>query len=552
VHELDIILTLAGALTAALVFGLVAQKLRLSPIVGYLAAGVAIGPFTPGFVAQTDVASQFAELGVVLLMFGVGLNLHLRELLAVKSVALPGAALGMLVATGAGAAVARAFGWSLGSSIVFGLALSVSSTVVLLRVFGEAGIMHAPVGHVAVGWLLVEDLCVVLVLVLLPILASPNATSASGLAVAVGVAVAKLVALAVFTLAFGKRAIPWLLAEIARTRSRELFTLTVLVMAIGVAVLAAKLFGASMALGAFLAGLVVGQSEFAARAASDALPMRDAFAVVFFVATGMLLDPSRVVSTLPMTLATVAVVVLAKPLAAAIVTRALRRPTRTALGLAAGLGQIGEFSFVLAALGRKLGVLPEAATQALVMTSIVTITASPLLVRLAQPTKELAEKTTVDAAYRAIVVGYGPIGKSLVRLLVAYGIEPTVIEMNEETARAIAGRGIASVHGDASNAEILERAGAREAGSFLFTSSAPAEASVRAARELNPKMLILTRSAYAKGNAALEKAGASEVVDTEGELALAFTERLLRKLGASADELDRARDRVRREVEEAS
>jgi CPA2 family monovalent cation:H+ antiporter-2 len=550
VDELDIILTLAGALTAALVFGLVAHKLRLSPIVGYLAAGVAIGPFTPGFVAQTAVASQFAELGVVLLMFGVGLNLHVRELVAVKGVAVPGAAIGMLVATCAGALVSHAFGWSSGACVVYGLALSVTSTVVLLRVLGEAGLMHAPVGHVAVGWLLVEDLFVVLVVVLLPIVAAPHATSAVGISLAVGAAIAKLGALGVFTLVVGKRAIPRLLAFIARTRSRELFTLTVLVMAIGVAVLAAKLFGASMALGAFLAGLVVGQSEFAARAASDALPMRDAFAVVFFVATGMLLDPARVVSTLPLTLATVAVVWTAKPLAAAVVSRVARKPSRT---LAVGLGQIGEFSFVLAALGRKLGVLPDAATQALVMTSILTITASPLLVRLAGSRDASAtNEPSVDPAYRAIVVGYGPIGKSLVRLLGQYGIDTTVIDMNDETVRALGERGVAAVHGDASRPEILERAGAARAGTFFFTASAPAEASVRAARALNAKMLILARSAYAKESAALEKAGASEVVDAEGELALAFTERLLRRLGASAEELDRARDRVRREVGEAS
>ena len=552
-HELDIILTLAGALTAALVFGLVAQKLRLSPIVGYLAAGVAIGPFTPGFVAQTAVASQFAELGVVLLMFGVGLNLHVRELLAVKGVALPGAAIGMVAATCAGGLVAHAFGWSSGASVVYGLALSVTSTVVLLRVLGDAGLMHAPVGHIAVGWLLVEDLFVVLVVVLLPILAT-SASSVVALLLAIGVAVAKLAALAVFTLVFGKRAIPRLLASIARTRSRELFTLAVLVLALGVAVLAAKLFGASMALGAFLAGLVVGQSQFAARAASDALPMRDAFAVVFFVATGMLLDPARVVSTLPLTLATVAVVWTAKPLVAAVVSRLARKPLPTTLALALGLGQIGEFSFVLAVLGRKLGVLPEPATQALVMTSIITITASPILVRLAGASRDekAATEPAVDPAYRAIVVGYGPIGKSLVGLLVTYGIEPVVIELNEATTRALAARGIAAVHGDASRPEVLERAGALDAGTFFFTSSAPAEASVRAARALNPKMLILTRSAYTKDSAALESAGASDVVDVERELALAFTERLLRRLGASAEELDHARDRVRREVDEAS
>jgi len=542
VHEIDIILTLAGALTAALIFGLAAHKLGLSPIVGYLVAGVAVGPFTPGFVAQTAVASQFAELGVVLLMFGVGLNLHVRELVAVKGVALPGALAGMIAATIAGAIASRAFGWGMGASVVYGLALSVTSTVVLLRVFGDASLMHTPVAHVAVGWLLVEDLFVVLVVVLLPIVSKGES---GGIALAAAIAIGKLAALAAFTLVVGRRAIPRLLASIAKTGSRELFTLTVLVMAIGVAVGAAKLFGASMALGAFLAGLVVGQSEFAARAASDALPLRDAFAVVFFVATGMLLDPARVWPLLPLTLATTAVVLTAKPLAAGAVAIARRRPIGTAITLAVGLGQIGEFSFVLATQGRSLGVLPEAATQALVLTSIITITANPFLIRVAAKQREKSDTALVAPAYRAIVVGYGPIGKNLVRLLVESDVAPTVIELNETTVRELAERNVAVVHGSASEPEILERAGVREADTFFFTSSAPSEASVRAARALNSKMLILTRAAYASESHALELAGASEVVSAETELALAFTERLLQRLGASAEQLDRERARVR-------
>jgi len=542
VHEIDIILTLAGALTAALIFGLAAQKLGLSPIVGYLVAGVAVGPFTPGFVAQTAVASQFAELGVVLLMFGVGLNLHVRELVAVKGVALPGALAGMIAATIAGAIASRLFGWGMGASVVYGLALSVTSTVVLLRVFGDASLMHTPVAHVAVGWLLVEDLFVVLVVVLLPIVSKGES---GGIALAAAIAIGKLAALAAFTLVVGRRAIPRLLASIAKTGSRELFTLTVLVMAIGVAVGAAKLFGASMALGAFLAGLVVGQSEFAARAASDALPLRDAFAVVFFVATGMLLDPARVWPLLPLTLATTAVVLTAKPLAAGAVAIARRRPIGTAITLAVGLGQIGEFSFVLATQGRSLGVLPEAATQALVLTSIITITANPFLIRVAAKRREKSDTALVAPAYRAIVVGYGPIGKNLVRLLVESDVAPTVIELNETTVRELAERNVAVVHGSASEPEILERAGVREADTFFFTSSAPSEASVRAARALNSKMLILTRAAYASESHALELAGASEVVSAETELALAFTERLLQRLGASAEQLDRERARVR-------
>ncbi len=377
-HELDLVLTLAGALTAALVFGLVARKVRLSPIVGYLLAGVAIGPFTPGFVAHAGLASQFAELGVVLLMFGVGLNLHLSELVAVRWVALPGAIAGMAAATCAGLLVAVAFGWSVRSGVVYGLAIAVASTVVLLRVFADRNVLHTQPGHVAIGWLLVEDLFVVLVVVLLPLFASP-AVRGGALAISVAVALAKIAGLVAFTWLVGRRAIPRVLELIAATKSRELFTLAVLVIALGVAVGAAKLFGASMALGALLAGIVVGQSDFASRAASEALPMRDAFAVVFFVATGMLLDPSKVASNLPLTLATLAVIWIAKPAVALVVILLSKRSPKTALTVALGLGQIGEFSFVLAALGTQLGMLPAAASQSLVAASIVSITVNPLL-----------------------------------------------------------------------------------------------------------------------------------------------------------------------------
>ncbi|HEY3593483.1 MAG TPA: cation:proton antiporter, partial [Polyangiaceae bacterium] len=301
-HDLDLVLTLTGGLGAALVFGFLTEKLRLSPIVGYLLAGIAVGPFTPGLAVHGAVAEQFAELGVILLMFGVGLHFHLEDLLGVRKLALPGAIGQIAVATGLGVAVAHGFGWSLGAGVVFGLAVSVASTVVLLRVLADNDALHTPAGVVAVGWLLVEDLFTVLMLVMLPVVAGQG-DHADGLQMLLsgGVAILKIVALVAFTIIVGRRVIPALLGWVAQTRSRELFTLTVLVLALGIAVGSAKLFGASVALGAFLAGTVVGQSEFSSRAASEALPMRDAFAVLFFVSMGMLLDPSQVVPNLALT-----------------------------------------------------------------------------------------------------------------------------------------------------------------------------------------------------------------------------------------------------------
>ncbi|HEY8428255.1 MAG TPA: cation:proton antiporter, partial [Sandaracinaceae bacterium] len=380
-HDLGLILTLASGLTAALVFGGITHRLRLSPIVGYLLAGIVIGPFTPGFVADRRIADQLAELGVILLMFGVGLHFHARDLLRVQRIALPGAIVQIAIATVLGAVATSAFGWSLGAGVVFGLAISVASTVVLVRVLSDHDELHTSAGHIAVGWLLVEDLFTVLVLVLLPALARAKGGAAGDVAVSLGAALLKIGVLVAFTAFVGRRAIPALLRMVARSRSRELFTLAVLALALGIAVGSAELFGASMALGAFLAGMVVGQSEFSARAMSEALPMRDAFAVLFFVAMGMLLDPSALVDHAALTAATLAIVVLGKPLAAVAVVLALRYPLRTALRVAVALAQIGEFSFILAQLGLGLEVLPAEAMPALVAASIVSITLNPFLYR---------------------------------------------------------------------------------------------------------------------------------------------------------------------------
>nr|WP_256200168.1 cation:proton antiporter [Verrucomicrobium spinosum] len=371
-HNLDLILTLTGGLTAALALGFITQKLRLSPIVGYLLAGILVGPFTPGFVADNDIATQFAELGVILLMFGVGLHFHLKDLLAVRKVAIPGAVAQIAAATALGAIVTHFFGWSIEAGIVFGMAISVASTVVLTRVLSDNRALHTPSGHIAIGWLIVEDLFTILVLVLLPaIFGNPGDAQGAGhgaeggnVWLTMGVAMFKLGLLCVFTLVAGQKIIPWFLGYVAKTGARDLFTLTVLVLALGIAVGSAKFFGASMALGAFLAGMVVGQSEFSGRAASEALPMRDAFAVLFFVSVGMLFDPGALKTGWPLMLATLGIVIIGKPLAALAVVLFFKKPLSSALSISVALAQIGEFSFILAALGTSMKILPPEATNA--------------------------------------------------------------------------------------------------------------------------------------------------------------------------------------------
>ncbi|KYF85413.1 sodium:proton exchanger [Sorangium cellulosum] len=565
-HELDLILTLTGGLTAALAFGFITQRLRLSPIVGYLLAGILVGPFTPGFVADKGLADQLAEIGVILLMFGVGLQFHVRELLAVRKVAVPGALIQIVVATALGGLVGRAAGWSWAASIVFGIAISVASTVVLTRVLSDSHVLHTPAGHLAIGWLVLEDVFTVLVLVLLPALLGGDAgAGATGVAVSVGVAVLKLAGLVAFVFIVGQRVIPTLLGYVAKTGSRELFTLTVLVVALGVAVGSAKLFGSSMALGAFLGGLVVGQSDFSSRAASEALPMRDAFAVLFFVSVGMLLDPTQLAIGWPVAAATLAVVLIGKPLAALFVVVLLRRPLQTAFAVALSLAQIGEFSFILATLGRQLGIMPDEASQALVVASIASITLNPLLFslrdRMARSTSALLlrrgaaaqagpEPAPVDeSAHRTVVVGYGPVGRTLTRLLRENGIEPTVVELNVDTVRHLQSQGIRAIYGDATQREILERAGVGTADSLLFTSAGPSgDAVIEQAKGINPGLFVLARAFYMREVAALKKAGADVVVTGEAEVAFSMTERLLVRLGATAEQVERERERVRSEL----
>jgi CPA2 family monovalent cation:H+ antiporter-2 len=571
-HDLELLATLAGGLTAALVAGYITERLRLSPIVGYLLAGIAVGPHTPGFTADTHLAEQLAEVGVILLMFGVGLQFHLEELLAVRRVAIPGAIAQSAAATVLGAGVARLFGWQWPAAIVFGIALAVASTVVLIRILSDNRELHTPTGHIAVGWLVVEDLFTVLVLVVLPAVFAASDTSAASwrlgfsptgaLALTLALTILKVAGLAVFTLAIGGRVIPWLLDRIARTRSRELFTLTVLVIALGIAVGSAVIFGVSMALGAFLAGMVVGRSDYSLRAASEALPMRDAFAVLFFVSVGMLLDPRYLLEAPGLIAAALAVVVIGKPLVAIAVVRLMRYPMRVALAIGVALAQIGEFSFILGSLGRDLGILSASAMNTLVAVAIASIVINPVLYRwvpnLARRTRTVRAETTAgderrpppSNAHRAVVIGYGPTGRTVTRLLRESGIEPTVVELNIDTVRTLGHEdGVLAVYGDASQREVLKGAGADTAGSLIVTTDlASAEEVIRVAREMNPGLHVLSRTANLRDVAALRAAGASGVFSGEGEVALALTEALLQRLGATPDQIDRERRRVHDEL----
>ena len=567
-EHLDLILTFTGGLAAALLFGYITTRLGLSPIVGYLLAGIAVGRHTPGFDADPELASQMAEIGVVLLMFGVGLQFHIKELLDVRRVAIPGALAQILAATALGMGTTHLFGWSWNAGLVFGLAISVASTVVLTRVLSDHGALHTRTGHIAIGWLVVEDIFTVVALVLLPALVGK--AEGADIAVDGGIAIFKLAALVALTFLLGRFVIPKILGYVARTGSRELFTLTILVLALGIAVGSAKLFGASMALGAFLAGMVVGQSEFSNRAATEALPFRDAFAVLFFVSIGMLFEPTRFFHDWPLIGIVTLVILVGKPLAALLVVRVLGYPFSISIAVAVALAQIGEFSFILATLGREMKVLPEGALNILVSASIFSITLNPLLYkatpamirwvrhrpawsRFLNPPEPLPDGPKMpdgDDEHHAIVTGYGPVGRTVKRLLARNGIRPVIVEMNVDTVRSLRASGVTAIYGDAARRETLISAGVAKAEALILTASSVAhvEDAIRIARELNPDIRILARANYLTETPALDRAGAERIVTAEGEVALTMTEFVLRSLGANFDHINRERELVRREL----
>ncbi|HEX4914424.1 MAG TPA: cation:proton antiporter [Vicinamibacterales bacterium] len=571
-HGYDLILTITAGLGAALFFGFITQRIGLSPIVGYLMAGTLLGPNTPGIVVDAGLAEQLAEIGVILLMFGVGLQFHVEELLAVRGIAVPGAIVQCTVATLAGAFLATSMGWPWSGGIVFGIALAVASTVVVVRVLSDYNTLHTPAGHIAVGWLVVEDVLTVLAIVLLPALFDPSHQGQSAWT-AIAVTALKVTALVAFTAVVGARLIPRVLDYAARTQSRELFTLTVLVIALGIAVGSAAVFGVTMALGAFLAGMVVGRSDYSLRAASEALPMRDAFAVLFFVSVGMLLKPGSLLASPWLAAGTLSIVLVVSPITTFLFMWTVRQPFKASLTVALALAQIGEFSFILSRLGREMGLFTEEATNTIIATSIASIVLNPLLYRTIDPIVrfvsrrpklsqfldrlpeiELAGAQRVRRAerraHRAVLIGYGPTGRTVARMLKENGIEPTVIEINIDTVRELRDSGADAVYGDATRPDTLAEAGIATADNLILTSAgmANSEEVIRAAREANPKVRVLARASYLRDLPGLRRAGADTVFTGEGEVALAFVEEMLERLGATAEQIDRERDRAHDEL----
>lgn len=535
-------MTFTGGLVGALVLGFLAHRLRLSPIVGYLLAGVAIGPSTPGFVADHHIAEQFAEIGVILLLFGVGLRFHLREMLDVWRIAVPGALIQSSLSTAMLAGLLHLLGWSWVSGVILGMAISVASTVVMALVLNERHDLHAPIGHIAIGWTVVEDLLTVALLLLLPILFGEGAGSRETAGAALGLAGLKVAGLVAVVVVLGRWVIPFALDRIARTRSRELFTLSVLALAIGIAVGSAKLFGVSMALGAFLAGLAVGRSDFATRAASDAVPMRDAFAVLFFVSVGMLFNPRSLVESPLVILAVLAVVVVGKPLAAALTVRLLGKPVSIAVPVGAAFSQVGEFSFILGTVARGLGLIDDAGWNSLVASSIISISLNPAIYRRARnyvTRSTQAEAPAIPSSapidpQRCILVGYGPVGKIVHHLLTDRGATVTVIDLNVETVRALRAEGHQALYGDVLRPEVLAEAGIATTGSLILSADVEDAAEIiRQARQLNPALHVLVRCTHLRDAAALRRAGAFLVAAGEAEVGVALAEAV-----TSSDNLD--------------
>ncbi|SPX92056.1 Inner membrane protein ybaL [Morganella morganii] len=544
-HSTPLITTIVGGLVLAYLLGMLAQRLKISPLVGYLAAGVLAGPFTPGFVADASLAPELAEIGVILLMFGVGLHFSLKDLLAVKNIAIPGAICQIAVATILGLGLSGLFGWGLFTGIVFGLSLSTASTVVLLRALEERQLIESQRGQIAIGWLIVEDLAMVLTLVLLPAAASiinnPEASaSTSELLMSLAVTIGKVVAFILIMIFIGRRVIPWLLARTAATGSRELFTLAVLVLALGIAYAAVALFDASFALGAFFAGMVLNESELSHRAAQDTLPLRDAFAVLFFVSVGMLFDPMVLINHPLGVLGVLAIIIIGKSAAALLLVRMFGHNRRTALTVAVSLAQIGEFAFILAGMGVTLEVLNRQANDLILAGAIVSIMLNPVLFTLLdrylektetpeeQQEEETLEEITqvpVNICGHTIVVGYGRVGAMLADKLHNKGYPVVVVEDTRARFEELAERGYPSVMGNAVAQDVLELARADCASSLLLTIPNGYEAGeiVAKARAMNAHMTIIVRAHYDDERTYIMERGANRVVIGEFEIARAMS-----------------------------
>ena len=563
-HSFPLITTIAVALGLALVLGFLAARLKLPALVGYLLAGIVIGPATPGFVADVGLAQQLAEIGVMLLMFGVGLHFSFEDLLAVRKIALPGALAQIAVATALGMLVAKLWGWSLAAGLVFGLALSVASTVVLLRALESRGVLATLNGRIAVGWLVVEDLVTVLVLVLLPPLAAwlggtAGSHAEGGLLPALVWTLGRVAAFVVLMVVIGRRLFPWLLWQVARTGSRELFTLCVIAAAVGIAYGSAELFGVSFALGAFFAGMVMRESELSHRAASESLPLQDAFSVLFFVSVGMLFDPRVVIQEPGRLLAVLAIIILGKSIAAFLIVLAFRYPLNTALTVSASLAQIGEFSFILASLGISLGLLPEEGQSLILAAAILSIAMNPLVFRAVEPLQRwirsrsklarmverphdpLAElPMTVDAEQltgHVVLVGYGRVGRRIGETLRQRGRRFVVAEQNREIVEELRSQGVHAVSGNAADPAVLIQAHIARARMLVIAAPDPfhVRGILEIARMVNPGVVTVVRTHGEEEIALFEKEGADKVFMGEHELARSMTDYVLERVGEEPD-----------------
>ncbi len=521
IHDTPLISTVVIGISAAFIGGMVASKLRLSPIVGYLLAGIVIGPYTPGFVGDSQLATQLAEMGIVLLMFGVGLHFSLKDLMAVKKIALPGAIVQIATATALGAWVSHYWGWSLANGLLFGLALSVASTVVLLRALEERNALHTLNGHIAVGWLIVEDLAIVLALVLIPALAaglgSEANTQDNGIVMPLLMALGKIALFVAMMLVVGKRVLPWILATVANTKSRELFTLSVFVVAVGVAFGAAHLFGISFALGAFFAGMMIKESDLAHEVTEKALPFQDAFAVLFFVSVGMLFNPMILIEQPWHVVATTLIIIFGKSIAAFVIVLLFRYPALTAFTISASLAQIGEFSFILGTLGLSYGLLSEEANSLILAGALVSITLNPLLFKLTDVLCAYGSRhprfgrwmkmDKSDLCHLAgserralkdlvILVGYGRVGRHMQKKMQAAGMDFVIVDQNHELVDSLRKQGVHAIVGDATHREALQEAAIDKASALIVAVPNPYEARriVTIAREMKPDVSILARA----------------------------------------------------------
>ncbi|MBI0534566.1 Kef family K(+) transporter [Roseomonas sp. KE2513] len=555
-HHAPLIAIIAIGLLLAFILGMLAHRVKVSPLVGYLLAGVVVGPFTPGYVADQDLANQLAEIGVILLMFAVGLHFSLKDLMAVRAIALPGAIGQIAAATLMGMGLGWFLGWGIGGGLVFGLALSVASTVVLIRALQERRIAETERGRIAIGWLIVEDLAMVLALVLLPALApvlkGAAALSLGDLALTLAITLGKVAAFVAIMLVAGRRAIPWVMHHAAHTGSRELFRLAVYAIALGVAYLASELFGVSFALGAFFAGMVMGESQLSQRAAEEAMPLRDAFAVLFFVSVGMLFNPGVLFNAPLAVLAVVGIIVLGKSVVAYLIVRAFGHPSGTALTISASLAQIGEFSFILVGLGGSLGLLPPEGRDLVLAGAILSILINPFLFVLVEkrrgaaaarvlpavaeasppprpaPAAEVTQPEAADPAHELpamadhdVVIGYGRVGSRVVAGLVGAGRPVLVFEDAEAGVAAARAVGLPTVLGNAADPEVLAAAGLPAARRLFVTVPEAFEAGqvVEQARALNATLEITARAHSDAAAEHLARLGANHVVLSESEVA---------------------------------